>query len=191
MRLDGDSLRDILEQTVARHGVIGAWDEVILPVLIGIGERYAATKRFIEVEHLVSRSITDVFSAVRRSPSGESPRILLTAADEEQHTLPLEALAAALSEAGVPSRLLGPRVPPQALTEAIARTGPAAVVIWSQLAHTADPAQLADILAAPHRPLLVAAAGPGWSKVDLPPGAVMLGSLSGAVQTVRAALAPH
>lgn len=191
MRLDGPALRDILELTVARHGVIAAWDEVILPVLIGIGERYAATKSFIEVEHVVSRSITEVFSSVRRPPSSETPRVLLAAADEEQHTLPLEALAAALAEEGIPTRLLGPRVPPRAVTETIARTGPAVVVIWSQLAHTADPAQLAEILAGPHRPRVVAAAGPGWSKQELPPGATRLGSLTEAVQIVHAALSPR
>ena len=43
------------------------------------------------------------------------PAILLACADEEQHSLPLEALAAALAETGVPSRLLGARVPPDAL----------------------------------------------------------------------------
>jgi hypothetical protein len=190
MRLDGPALRDILELTVARHGVINAWDDVMQPVLVGIGERYAATNRFIEVEHLVSRSITEVLGSLPRPPSNETPRVLLAAADEEQHTLPLEALAAALAEAGVPSRLLGARVPPDALSEAIARTGPAAVVIWSQQPPTGNPAPLTRILSEPHRPLLVAAAGPGWAP-PLPPGATMLGSLAEAVAVVKAAVVPR
>lgn len=187
-RLDAPAQRDILEMTIANHGVVEAWEQVIMPVLIGIGERYALTQRFIEVEHLVSRSVTEMLSAVPRPPSDESPRVLLAAADEEQHTLPLEALAAALAEAGVPSRLLGARVPPQALSDAIARTGPVAVVLWSQTPSTGDPEQLRRLLGGTHPPLVVGAAGPGWpSQQELPAGVPLLGSLSDAVRIVAAA----
>ncbi|OJF15530.1 MerR family transcriptional regulator [Couchioplanes caeruleus] len=187
MRLDAPALREILETAVAGRGVIGAWHDVIMPVLIGIGDRYAATRRFIEVEHLLSRSITEVLGSVARPPSSQAPRVMLAAADEEQHTLPLEALAAALAEAGVPSRLLGARVPPQALTDAVARTGPAAVVLWSQLAETGDPTQWTRLLSSGHGPLLAAAAGPGWPADRLPEGVVRLDSLDQAVRLVAAA----
>ena len=189
MRLDAPAQRDILEMTVAAHGVVAAWDQVILPVLIGIGERYAATQRFVEVEHLISRCVTEVLGAVSRPPSDQLPRVLLAAADEEQHTLPLEALAAALAETGVGSRLLGARVPPQALGDAVARTGPTAVVVWSSISRTGDPEQLRRILAGPHPPVLVAAAGPGWPPRGLPAGVQPLGTLTEAVRIVSAAAA--
>jgi len=191
MRLDGPALRDILGLAIARRGVIGTWDDVILPVLIGIGERHAATNRFVEVEHLVSRTVTEMLGAVTRPPSSKPSWVLLAAADEEQHTLPLEALAAALAEAGIPSRLLGARVPPRALTDAISRTGPRAVVVWSQAPPTGDPSQLALILAGAHRPLLVAAAGPGWPRDALPPETTPLDSLPEAVDAVMAAIGPR
>ncbi|MEV4640700.1 B12-binding domain-containing protein [Actinoplanes sp. NPDC049548] len=190
MRLDGPAMRDILEMTVVSRGVIGAWNEVIMPVLIGIGDRYEATRRFIEVEHLISRSVTEVLGAVPRPPSNRTPRLLLAAADEEQHTLPLEALAAALAEAGVPSRLLGARVPPQALNDAVARTGPAAVVLWSQLPDTGDPAQWVRLLSSGNGPLFAGAAGPGWPAERLPEGVVRLGSLEEAVQLLTVVAAP-
>jgi hypothetical protein len=187
MRRDAPAQRDHLEMTIADHGVVTAWEQVIMPVLIGIGERYESTRRFIEVEHLVSRTVTEVLGSVPRPPSDQMPHILLAAADEEQHTLPLEALAAALAEAGVPSRLLGARVPPQALGDAMARTGPAAVVVWSQTSDTGDPEQVRRLLSGPHPPLVVAAAGPGWSPRDLPNGVPLLGSLADAVRIVAAA----
>ena len=187
IRLDAPAQRDIIEMTIARRGVIRAWDEVIMPVLFGIGERYTATLKYIEVEHLFSRVVTECLSAVPRPPVGATPRILLTAADEEQHTLPLEALAAALAEAGVPSRMLGARVPPEALAGAVERTGPAAVVIWSQTPATSDPAQLDRLLTGPKRPYLVAAAGPGWIKQNLPDEVLLLGGLTEAVEVVTAA----
>ena len=190
MRLDGPALRDILEMTVTDRGVVTAWEEVIMPVLIGVGERYAATKRFIEVEHLLSRGITEVLGSVTRPPSSQNPRVLLAAADEEQHTLPLEALAAALAQAGVSSRMLGARVPAQAVGDAITRTGPAALVLWSQLPGSADPAQWPHVLSSRQRPLLVAAAGPGWQSDQLPDGVTPLGSITEALRLVSAVALP-
>lgn len=189
MRLDAPALRDIIEMTIANRGVVRAWDEVIMPVLIGVGERYEATLRYVEVEHLLSRSITEALSVVRRPTSDLAPRVLLAAADEEQHTLPLEALAAALAEKGVPSRLLGARVPPRALAAAVARTGPVAVTIWSQSLETGDPAQLAGLLTGPHRPLMVTVAGPGWAKHGLPDEVVLLTGLAEAVHVLTRAAA--
>lgn len=182
MRLDAPTMREILEAAVADRCVTGAWTDVAVPVLVGIGERFQATQRFVEVEHLLSRCVTEVLGAVPRPASG-TPRVLLAAADEEQHTLPLEALAAALAEAAIPARLLGARVPPRALADAIARTGPRVVVLWSQMSATGDPIQLTGV-AAP----LVAAGGPGWP-AELPPGVVHLTSLAEAVTAVRAATA--
>ncbi|GAA4939124.1 MerR family transcriptional regulator [Actinoplanes utahensis] len=187
MRLDGPSMRHILDQAIAGRGVIPTWEHVMMPVLIGIGERYEATDRFVEVEHLISRSITEAFSAVPRPARELAPRALLAAADEEQHTLPLEALAAALAESGVPSRLLGARVPPRALLDAVERTGPAVVVLWSQLPTTGGVAQLQSLLDLPHPPVVVAAAGPGWPTADLPPEVTPLGDLGGAVRVVASA----
>jgi MerR family transcriptional regulator, light-induced transcriptional regulator len=189
MRLDAPAQRDILEMTVANLGVIATWEQVIMPVLIGIGDRYEATQRFIEVEHLISRCVTEILAAVPRPSSDQLPKVLLAAADEEQHTLPLEALAAALAQAGVPTRLLGARVPPQALGDAVSRTGPAVVVVWSQTPRTGDTDQLTRLLTAPHPPLLVGAAGPGWPARNMPAGVPLLGTLGDAVRIVAAAAA--
>ncbi|MEU4626859.1 MerR family transcriptional regulator [Actinoplanes sp. NPDC023801] len=189
MRLDAPAMRYILESAITHRGVLAAWTKVMMPVLIGIGERYEVTERFVEVEHLLSRSITEVLSTVPRPPRDITPRALLAATDEEQHTLPLEALAAALAENGVPSRLLGARVPPRALMDAVARTGPAVVVLWSQLPSTGDVAQLERLLDLPHPPVVVAAAGPGWPVGALPPPVTPLNGLAEALRIVSAACA--
>lgn len=160
---------------------------MITPVLIGIGERYEATKRFIEVEHLLSRTVTEVLAGVPRPPRDREPRALLAATDEEQHTLPLEALAAALAEVGVPTRLMGARMPSHALVDAVARTGPAAVVLWSQLPATGRVEQLEELLGVPNPPLILAAAGPGWPTDGLPPAVTTFSDLASAVRAVAAA----
>ncbi|SCE85110.1 B12 binding domain-containing protein [Micromonospora coriariae] len=182
MRLDAAAISETIAQALAAGGVVETWDHLLRPVLVGIGDRHAATGGLIEVEHLVSRCVSEAFAASSRAAAAGGPaRILLSCADEEQHSLPLEALGAALAEAGLTYRMLGARVPVAALVEAVTRTGPAAVVLWSHTRATADPAQLSALLAAPRRPLLVLAAGPGWLAETLPSGVVRPGDLTEAV----------
>jgi DNA-binding transcriptional MerR regulator len=177
LRLDYPAVRRRITETVRDLGVVDTWESVLCPVLVSIGERHAATGRLIEVEHLLSHCICEVLGAVPRPPA--PARILLACGDEEQHSLPIEALAAALAAEGQPTRMLGARVPPGALMAAVRRTGPAAMLVWSHHESTAHPAHLLAA-ASEHRPLLVAAAGPGWS--TLPPGIAR-------PATLRAALA--
>ncbi|MFK3982792.1 MerR family transcriptional regulator [Micromonospora sp. NPDC050397] len=207
MRLDAAAVCDTIERAIAADGVVAAWDGLLRPVLAGIGERHAATTGLIEVEHLLSRCVSETLSVVTRTatrnrPSGadglphrqpphrQPARILLACADEEQHTLPLEALAAALAQAGVPSRQLGARVPMAALVDAVARTGPAVVVLWSHAPATADPAQLRAVLAGPRRPALLLAAGPGWRAEELPAGVDHPASLAEALALTVAVPGP-
>ncbi len=182
MRLDSAVINETIARTIQTKGVVATWDGLLRPVLVGIGERHAATTGLIEVEHLMSRCVSEAFAAVAaaHTPTGP-PRLLLSCSEEEQHSLPLEALGAALAEAGVAYRMLGARVPVRALLAAVDRTGPAAVVVWSHSGLTADPAQLNALLAAPRRPLLVLAAGPGWRGDTLPAGVVRPVDLTEAV----------
>jgi hypothetical protein len=167
MRLDVHAIWQAVTGAVRDFGVVTTWESVLCPALIAVGEKYGATGELVEVEHLLSTSISAVLGSVPR-PSSVA-RILLTCADEEQHSLPIEALSAALAEAGVAARMLGARMPPKALEAAIQKTGPLAVLIWSQQALTADPQQLSAVLEGRGRPVVVAAGGPGWSAL---PGGV-------------------
>jgi DNA-binding transcriptional MerR regulator len=170
MRLDAATMLATVTAAIRDGGVVHTWDTMLVPVLTGIGARHAATRRLIEVEHLLSRSISEALAAVPRPRDGRPARVLLACADEEQHSLGLEALGAARAERHRASRLLGARVPGPALADAIRRTGPAAVVLSSHMSTTADPEQLRLAATARPRPLLVAATGPGWSDVELPAG---------------------
>ncbi|WP_326550800.1 MerR family transcriptional regulator [Micromonospora sp. NBC_01813] len=199
VRLDNLAMREILEQALLSDGVIATWDQVVRPVLASVGDRYATTAGFVDVEHLLSRCVSEALAMVNRPVSttggavghgaavGGGSGVLLACADEEQHTLPLEALAAALAEVGVLTRLLGARVPTSALAAAIGRTGPAAVALWSQTPATADTGQLLAVRAGRHRPVLVLAVGPGWSLAELPAGVRHAGNLTEAVELCQAA----
>lgn len=162
LRLDAASIRDRVDRAIRDLGVVSAWDTVLRPVLFALGERHATTGAMVDVEHLLSHNISAVFGAIPRPEPGLPVRIMLACANEEQHSLPLEALSAALAADGVPARMLGPRVPLAALTAAVRCTGPAALVLWSHTRSTSDVGQLLGVLGEKARPLLLVAAGPGW-----------------------------
>lgn len=174
-RLDATAVRETVSRHLTAHGVLTTWDDLLRPALTGVGDRHAASGLHIEVEHLLSRCAVEALAAVPRPAAPPAP-VLLACADDEQHSLPLEALAAALAERGLAVRMLGARVPPHALAAAVRRTGPALVMVWSHAAATGDPAQLHRLLATG---VLVAAAGPGWPVP--PPGVLSPGSLEEAI----------
>jgi DNA-binding transcriptional MerR regulator len=162
--LDSHMVSAIVRESLERRGVIATWDALVVPALVTIGQRWARTGQGVDVEHLVSECVLGVLRHhVQRfstTPVNSRP-ILLACAEEEQHSLPLHAVSAALAERHVGTRVLGARVPSDALAAAIRRVGPAGVFIWAQRPHTGDPQQLAalpEIRPAP----VVAVAGPGW-----------------------------
>lgn len=173
LALDPADVDRLLELALAA-GVVRAWTAVIAPALRDLGSRYSAAGRYIAAEHLLSGAVSSALARVPRPRA--RPRALLGCAPAEQHSLPLEALAAALAERGVASRMLGARVPANALRDALARTGPAGVMIWAHAPATADYDQIAAATGTRPRPAIVAACGPGWDPRSLPDGVVPLTS---------------
>jgi len=187
MSLDGDACAAMVTSSVRRRGVVHTWDDLVVPVLTGVGERWRTTGSGVEVEHLLSESVeAGLRAGVRRRPPASVRPVLLAALEPEDHRLPLVALSAALAEAGLPLRLLGPRLPVRALADAVSRTGPSAVFLWSQGA--AGPPLLPDPdgwVAVRPRPLILLG-GPGWSERDRwQSGASWVADLPEAVEAVR------
>jgi hypothetical protein len=187
LRLDVLGVRDLVGAAIGQRGVVDTWDRVLRPVLRAVGDRAAAAEEMVEVEHILSGCISAVFASLPRPPHGVPVRTLLSCANEEQHSLPIEALAAALATRGIPARVLGARVPPRALRAAIRRTGPVAVMIWANQRSVADPAQLSGLLTGRGRPAVIAAAGPGWDRDTVPAGVVVPADLAEAVAIFAAA----
>lgn len=175
---DVDRLLDL----ALSDGVVRAWTMVIAPALRDLGGQYSRAGRYIAAEHLLSGAVSTALARVPRPHS--RPQILLACAPAEQHSLPLEALAAALAESGASSRMLGARVPTNALRDTLVRTGPAAVLIWAHTPATADYEQIAAVARARPRPVIVAACGPGWDPGSLPAGVTVLTSLRQALATL-------
>ncbi len=179
LALDGDAVYDGVAGQLASYGVLQTWDAVVVPLLVTVGRHWAETGEGVDAEHLVSDSIV---SALRQ----HAPRLpapprapLLACAPGDLHALPLHALAAALAERGLGSRLLGASVPLAALQSAVRRTGPAAVFLWSQIRATGGAGTLLALPATRPATVLVAG-GPGWPH-DLPSTAVRADTLTDAV----------
>jgi hypothetical protein len=187
LALDGPAIARALRRSLDARGAAATWELLAVPVLTAVGERAAATGTCVDVEHLLS---AELMAALGERVGGlaeprNSRTILLTCADDEQHSLPLYALAAALAELRVATTMLGARTPPAALAEAVSRTGPAAVFVWSQVAETGDPAQLAGVPRQRPAPRLLLA-GPGWRGTL--PGGRRVTTLSEAVHLAREAV---
>ncbi|MER7760733.1 cobalamin-dependent protein [Streptomyces sp. NPDC097619] len=163
----------LLDRAVRAYGVVVAWEEVMGPVLQAAGSKWEySPERYMEVEHLLSWHVS---TALSRSVTGTAleseAMVILACVSGERHTLPLEALAAALAEHGVRARMRGASVPMPALERAVRRSDPCAVALWSQTSALAG--RIAREPAATlggHREPLVLLGGPGWLAGDPPPG---------------------
>jgi DNA-binding transcriptional MerR regulator len=190
MSLDAHTCAEMLASNMARRGVLVCWQDMVIPVLGGVGDRWRATGRGVEIEHLLSECVEDALREVTRhisQPRHTAP-VLLAAPDTEAHDLPLYALAAVLAENSVPVRMFGAGVPLGAVANAVSRIGAGVVFLWAQgAAGLLDPASLSVIPDLRPRPLVVLG-GPGWR-----PGATVhsvrrVDDLAGAVQAVLSGL---
>ncbi|MCX5215085.1 MerR family transcriptional regulator [Kitasatospora sp. NBC_00240] len=194
VRLDSTEVALILRRAVADLGAVAAWTEVMMPALRAAGRKWAAEgERYVEVEHLLSWHVSTALRGIadRPGPVRAGRPALLAGMPAELHVLPLEAVAAGLAERRLPFRMFGPAVPPGALLGAVGRTGPAAVLLWSQARQTADPV-LAGRAAetawggrgSRSRPVVLPA-GPGWTDSRCPPGLPRPRDLAGALDRIE------
>lgn len=172
LRLDAVALDKQLEDAIGEHGLVAAWTEVIMPTLQAVGRKWeSAGERYVEVEHFLSWHVSGALR--RHAPPVAADRpgatTVLACVPAENHTLPLEVLAAALAERGLPVRMFGGALPVESLVAAVRRTGPAAVGLWAQSRTTAS-RPLAQHVSAlewgvrgARRKPVVLTLGPGWA----------------------------
>ncbi|MDX3187052.1 MerR family transcriptional regulator [Streptomyces sp. MN03-5084-2B] len=118
----------LLDAHLAARGVPDTWDELCRPALNALCGPDA--DRCVDLVHGLSWAVAAALHRIP-PPTGAAPAVLLACVDGERHTLPLEALRAALAEHGREALFLGASVPETALRQAIDRVRPDAVVLWS------------------------------------------------------------
>ena len=185
--LDAGACDQILASSITSKGVVWTWENLLIPVLTSVGAKWEQTGEGIEIEHLLAESIMGQFRRVTAElTEPENARtVILACAPHELHTIPIYAIAAGLAEHKISSRVLGARMPADALANVVKKLGPSAVVIWSQTQGTAD-LTLWDAIG-PLRPdPLRMSAGPGWTE-ELPDGVVTCPDFTSTLITLAAA----
>jgi hypothetical protein len=163
--LDKNFIETLLRKDIAEHGVIASWTEVIVPLLILVGDEWAASGTGIEVEHMLSEIIKRLLResvAEIKEPINAQP-VLLASVGEELHCLALHALAAALAEKRIETFFLGARTPLEAISGMVKRAAPPAVFLWAQLEQNSDPKFFKDLPAVRPAPRVIVG-GPGWDQ---------------------------
>ncbi len=170
-QLDLAGAEEVVLRGLRDRGAIATWEELLRPVLVAVGKRWAEHGDGIEVEHVLSEA---TMGALRRR-RGELPAVparppvLLAAAPGDQHVLALHTLAVALPERDLPVHLLGAPVPLATLATVARRTRPGAVFVSSTIAGGLDPHELVAAVprTRPRTPVVVG--GHGWPRL-LPAG---------------------
>jgi DNA-binding transcriptional MerR regulator len=188
--LDPDACRRIVRRHVEREGVLAAWDLLVSPVLATLGERCATGGEAVATERLLGESVADVMRDVVRvlGEARNARPVVLAAAEEEDHGLPLHVLAAALAEQCISVRRFGGRMPREALAAAVRRIGPSVVVVHAQLPGS-DAAQVGDLPRLRPSPLVLLG-GPGWGGTAAPGGVELASDLFTTVERIEFAVGP-
>jgi DNA-binding transcriptional MerR regulator len=184
LTMDARGVAQLIQRHITAAGVVATWDDVMVPVLENIGRRWETTGEGVEIEHLFSEAAIATMAAI--SSRLEQPRntaqVLLSCAEDEQHSLPLHAVAAGLAERGVSARQLGARVPLEALAAAVRRTGPAVTLLYAAM--PVPETALGEVLRRTRPNSRILLGGPGWGTPALPPYAEVVDSLGRAVSRI-------
>ena len=186
--LDSLFVETMLRNEISENGIISAWHEVFVPVLIQVGAAWEKSGKGIEVEHM----LTEILKRVLRESTSEivapvnTRPVLLASVGEELHSLALHALAAALAERGIETHFLGARTPVEAISSMVSRFAPPAVFLWAQLPVNGDPKFVSALPAVRPAPRVIIG-GPGWNP-DKCQNAHFVGSLALAVDEIALAV---
>ena len=170
-------------------GLIEGWEQVVGPALMALARGWETTGPGYDSELMLTSAVLAALRA-RAVPAPVAARpALLAPAEDERDALVLHVVAAALAERGVPSRVLAPGRPREAMAAAVRSTDPAGVMVLAS-SPVRDPGQL-SALPTPSPATCLVLVGAGWAVADAArgPGAPgPSGSALPAAATVAASL---
>ena len=162
--LDRQGLDKMIRSEIENFGVVQTWEVILVPLLVMIGDDWARTGAFIEVERMVSEIVRSRLAEHSFVPKPVNPSpVLLACIGEETHSLAITALAASLADENVQVQFLGARTPIVAICEVAKRSAPPAIFLWAQLEQNAD-SSILDALPTTRPAPRVILGGPGWSE---------------------------
>ena len=130
-----DTIGELLDAAQQALGLGRTVDDVLLPALRQIGQRWGSGEADVSHEHMTTNAIRSWLSGLNqtRPPLRQFGPVVLCCGPRDDHTLGLEALRALLVERGVDCLLLGARTPVESLARAVRDTAAAAVILVCHL----------------------------------------------------------
>lgn len=177
-----------IAKEIEKNGVSAAWQQVIVPSLVMVGQAWEETGKGIATEHLFTEILIGLFrdfSPEIKKPVNSRP-VLLAAVGEELHSLAIHALEAALAERNIACHFLGARTPLEALSGMVSKCAPPAIFLWAQLSENADPSFFRDLPSQRPAPRILLG-GPGWDASECD-GAVLVTDLAHACEEISRAV---
>lgn len=115
---------------------------VVVPALVGVGERWAAGELTVAHEHRASEIVSRLLAGIdQRRPGRPRGTVVVTAPPGEMHGLPVDMAAAVLREDGWSVELLGPDMPANDLHAFVASVAPDLIVLTVTTPATAGAAE--------------------------------------------------
>lgn len=187
---DSSALEQLFTTCFDTHGTVEAWSDHISITMQKVSEEWFAGGLGIDAANLVNDALLTTLGsrhAGTRLPEDAQPSVLLAAAGEERHALPLLALQAALADLGVACRIQGQRTSYAQLADLLAREMPAVVFLWAS--RTQDDLEgFREIMRVSEGRTQVVLGGPGWRGVDV--GLPVYDGFESAAEAVRAVVEP-
>lgn len=188
---DSAALQQLFGSCLDLHGTVEAWSDHISVTMQRVSEEWFAGGLGIDAANLVNDALLTTLATRHvgeRLPAGAQPVVLLTAAGEERHALPLLALQATLADLGIAGSVLGKRTSYTELASRLADEAPAVVFLWASRAQTDAEGLDAVVTAASAAGAQVLLGGPGWRAdwVTLP----VHDGFESAADAILAAIAP-
>lgn len=165
--LDRELVERLIRKEIIEHGIIAAWQDLIVPVLVMVGADWQRTGTGVEIEHM----LTEILKRIMRDETSQIEQpinarpVLLASVGEELHSLALHALAVALAERSIETHFLGARTPLEALAGMVSRSAPPAIFLWAQMPENGDPKFFRDIPSVRPAPRIILG-GPGWDREE-------------------------
>lgn len=172
---DERTAADVVSRLHAQgESTLDVLSRVVVPALVGIGDRWAAGELSVAHEHRASEVVSRLLVGIdQRRPGRPRGTVVVTAPAGEQHGLPVDMAAAVLREDGWTVELLGRDMPADALLGFVTSVAPDLVVLTVTTPAAVDAAEaVSDELATAGHDVLVG--GPGRTLAELVDAARML-----------------
>lgn len=129
-RYDPQRFREVLTRACGLGSATTISREVLMPVMEEIGARWQAGEFSIGQEHMASELVASAAGRLidmLQPPEATAPIVILASFADEQHAMPLTAVAIEAASSGLRPVLLGARTPAEAIAQAVQRLSPGCV----------------------------------------------------------------